>query len=244
MKTIDVRTTQNVTITYELAHVRDRILAFLIDYIIVNAIYWLLAWILIVLTSLTDTLELLVVYLIIIPVFIFYTLATESIFNGQTPGKMAMKIKVIKLDGRQPGFYDYLNRWVLRIVDIWGTIGVVGTILISSSDFAQRLGDITTNTTVVKVSNRSIISLKDILKIETRQNYEPQYRAISNFREEDILLIKQTLERYHKYRNNAHKQAVINLCEVLRIKLEIEQPVIEHIKFLKTLIKDYIVLTR
>ena len=35
MKTIDIRTTQNVTIEYELASLRERLLAFFIDLVIV-----------------------------------------------------------------------------------------------------------------------------------------------------------------------------------------------------------------
>ena len=46
MKTIDVKTTQNVTITYELAEVRDRIFSFLIDLVIMIAGYLILYWIL------------------------------------------------------------------------------------------------------------------------------------------------------------------------------------------------------
>ncbi len=245
MKTIDVRTTQNVTITYELAHVRDRILAFILDQIIIFFVYVLLFWVFTLLTSsMSSEIVQLGIYFIFIPAIMLYTLISEYFMHGQTLGKKALKIKVIKLDGRQPEFYDYMNRWILRIVDIWGSSGVVGTIIISSSDFSQRLGDITSNTTVVRVNNRSTISLNDILKIDTKQNYEPQYPAISNFREEDILLIKQTIERYHLYRNKAHKDAILLLSDTLRQKLEISEPITEHIKFLKTVVKDYIVLTR
>ena len=38
MKTIDIRTTQNVTIEYELATLRERILAFFIDFVIVYVV--------------------------------------------------------------------------------------------------------------------------------------------------------------------------------------------------------------
>ncbi len=244
MKTIDVRTTQNVTITYELAHVRDRILACIIDLIIMATAYFIMVWIFMLFATFNDEFFEHAIYLILLPMITFYTLVSEALMHGQTLGKKSMKIKVIKLDGRQPTFYDYMNRWTFRLVDVWLSLGVVGTILTASSDFSQRLGDITSNTTVVRVNNRSVISLKDILKIDSRQNYEPTYTGISNFREDDILLIKQTIERYNRYRNDAHRKAILTLCENLRLKLGLEEPVKEHIKFLKTLIKDYIVLTR
>ena len=48
MKTIDIRTTQNVTIEYELATLRERILAFFIDFVIVYVTFSILYFTLIV----------------------------------------------------------------------------------------------------------------------------------------------------------------------------------------------------
>jgi len=244
MKTIDVKTTQNVTITYELAEVRDRILAFLIDSLIKAVSILVLWWLYLLFAFEGGDVETYFVYLIIVPISTFYTLFFEILLNGQTPGKKILRIKVIKLDGKQPGFYDYLIRWAFRIIDIALSGGVVGVITVASTEFAQRLGDMSSNSTVVRVSSRMSISLRDILKIDTRQNYVPTYPEISNFREEDILLIKQSIERYNKYRNTAHEHAISMLCENLRQKLGVQDIGADRIKFLKTLIKDYIVLTR
>ncbi len=245
MKTIDVKTTQNVTITYELAEVRDRIFAFLIDLVIMIAGYFILVWILILVADVNnESVAIFIIYTVIAPPVIFYSLWSEVLMNGQTVGKKALRIKVIKLDGRPPRFSDYLSRWIFRLLDIYMCFGVIATILAASSDFAQRLGDIASNTAVVKIGNRNFISLGEILKIDSRQNYAPLYPEISNFREEDILLIKQAVDRYQRYRNEAHKKAILVLVDNLKKKLGVEEEITEHIKFLKTLIKDYIVLTR
>ena len=245
MKTIDVKTTQNVTITYELAEVRDRIFAFLIDLVIMIAGYLILYWILNLLADENDlSAATFFFYTLIILPIMFYSLWSEVLMDGQSVGKKALRIKVIKMDGRPPRFSDYLSRWIFRLLDIYLCFGVIATILSASSDFAQRLGDVASNTAVVKIGNRNFISLNEILKIDSRQNYEPLYPGISNFREEDILLIKQSIDRYQRYRNAAHKKAILVLVENLKKKLGIEEEITEHIKFLKTLIKDYIVLTR
>ncbi len=119
MKTIDIRTTQNVTISYELAEVRDRILAFILDVIVKSVGLLILWWLFISLVSEVDsTTSQYFAYIIIIPLAAFYTLFFEIWLNGQTPGKKLLKIKVIKLDGKQPEFYDYLIRWTFRIIDI------------------------------------------------------------------------------------------------------------------------------
>lgn len=246
MKSIDIKTTQNVVITYELASARDRVLAFLIDMLIKVVVFLLLLWAYSSITSYSsyyNTIEYFY-FIIVLPFTSFYTLAFEIWKNGQTPGKMLLKIKIIKLDGKQPVFYDHLLRWSFRIIDIWSSLGAIAVILTSSSDFTQRLGDMASNCTVVKVSTRTAITLKDIMKIDTIENYTPQYPGIANFREDDILLIKQTIERYNRFRNEAHRNAIVELSANISQKLGLEKMEQDHLKFLKVLIKDYIVLTR
>lgn len=244
MKTIDIKTTQNVTITYELAETRDRVLAFIVDNAIKTLFTYLMAWIFMFLADFEEEAFMYFALIVLTPVQTFYTLFWESIRNGQTPGKMLLKIKVMKLDGGQPSFYDYMIRWTFRIVDIWLSSGIVAMMLVISGEKSQRIGDLTTNSVVVRVSNKIQISLNDILKIDNRQNYEPRYPGIAGFAEDDILLIKQTIERYNRYRNKAHDEAMRDLCERIREKLDIREPIQDNLVFLKTLIRDYIVLTR
>lgn len=244
MKTIDIRTTQNVTISYELAGVQERLLAFILDTIIKAIFVGLCAFIVAMITSGNEDVMFFLFFVVLLPINTFYTLAFEVLMNGQTPGKRMMKIKVIRLNGKQPVFYDHMIRWTFRILDIYFSVGVLASMLIVSTEHAQRLGDMTSNSTVVKINSRSAISLSDILKIDTRQNYVPKYPGIGSFSESDILLIKDTIERFQKYKNTAHREAVLLLSQNLSEKLGITEKHPDKIAFLKTLIKDYIVLTR
>lgn len=244
MKLIDIRTTQNVTISYELAGIRDRILASLLDWLILAVGMSIISLLLtLVLSSFSAVLDI-VLLLVNVLIFFFYTLVMEVMNNGQSVGKLAMRIKVIKLDGQQLTFFDYLLRWAFRIVDIWFTFGTIGSILLTSTDHGQRLGGLVSNSTVVRLNPQLQVSLVDILKINTTDNYEPKYPAIRSFRESDMLLIKQTLDRYRQYKNDAHRDAVSELTTIVTAKLNIEEDIPNQVQFLKTLIKDYIVLTR
>lgn len=244
MRTIDIRTTQNVTITYEIASLRDRILAFVIDLVALIGLAILLGLITLWIATGDDDLAQLFTLLVVSPSLVFYTFILESLNNGKTLGKMAMRLKVVKLDGKQLNNYDYLLRWTFRLIDIWFSLGSLAAILNSSSDNGQRLGGLVSNSTVVRVSPHFRVTLKEILKINTRENYEPVYPDVRQFREDDMLLIKQAIERYAKYKNQAHKEAILELVEVVRERLGISEEPKNKIKFLKTLIKDYIVLTR
>ncbi len=243
MKSIEINTTQNVTINYELAEARDRVLAFIIDAIVKSFGLFMLWWLFILVDNSYEYAEYFS-YVVVLPVVTFYTLFFEVKMNGQTPGKRMLKIKVIKLNGKLPTFYDYFIRWTFRIIDVFLSFGTLGVLMVASSEKAQRLGDVTSGMVVIRVNSRVSIGLKDILRIDSRLNYQPKFEGIQHFREEDILLIKQTIERYQKYRNKAHNDAVKKLVHRLCEKLEIEVPEYDDVTFLKLLIKDYIVLTR
>lgn len=246
LKAIDIRTTQNVTISYELAYLRERILAFILDFIFIGVGILILLFMFNILALFDQDWDgwFFFQYMVMLPIRSFYTLFFESLCHGQTPGKMILRIKVVKLDGKQPQFFDYLMRWTFRLIDVWLSFGILGSLLIVSTDHGQRLGDLVSNCTVVRVQQRLVIGLNDILKIDTRSNYTPQFQEIRHFREDDILIIKQTLERYNQFRNDAHKKAVLELCAVMKDKLKLDELPQNKLEFLKTLIRDYIVLTR
>ncbi len=242
MRTIEITTTQNVSIEYELAAIRERIIAFMIDSIIM----WTSIFILLIVVELATTGDMrrYVFYIVWVPIFFFYTLLSEILANGQSWGKKAMGIKVVKISGTEGGVSDYLIRWTFRMVDIYFSLGSVATLLISSTEKAQRLGDVIANTAVIKVKPKSNLRLKDIIRIRSLQNYVPQYPEIKHMSEAEMLVVKNVIDRAKKYPNTAHREAVNDLVEVLRERLNITEQITEPIAFLRTVINDYIVLTR
>jgi len=69
--------------------------------------------------------------------------------SGQTLGKKIMGIKVVKENGDQPSFMDALIRTILRIID-GIAFYLVGFIVILVSEKKQRLGDMAAGTIVVE----------------------------------------------------------------------------------------------
>ena len=68
--------------------------------------------------------------------------------------------------------------------------------------------------------------------------------SIRQFSEQDMLLIKNVITRYQKYPNDAHRNAIRETVTHMMERLDIDTRPKNHIKFLKTLISDYIVLMR
>lgn len=243
MKSIEIKTTQNVRLEYELASLRERILAFLLDLIFMGVGVALLSFIFFGILRFSGTLEVLG-SIVLGSVFLFYSLAFEFFNNGQSLGKKVMKIQVIKITGDKAMFYDYCGRWIFRILDIYFSLGAIASMLIASSERAQRIGDIVSNTAVIRLQASVHLSLNDILKIQSRDTYQPVYVQAKYLAEEDVILIKNTIDRFKKYGNEAHDQAMFELTERIKSVLEIREPVLDNSRFLQTIVNDYIVLTR
>ena len=243
MKTIEINTAQKVTIQYELASFSNRFLAYFIDVLVMAGV---LTFLFILGQFSIQSWERFQVflYLIIAPIFIFYTLGSEIFMNGQTIGKRSMGLKVVKLNGDAPGTHDYFMRWMFRFVDIFMSLGSVGALLISASPKSQRLGGLLSGTTVIRTTSQRTFTLNDILKISTIDTYEPSYPAIRKFNEKEMLFIKKVLEQERRYPNQAHKDAVKELSKHVAQELNINKIPADRSKFLRTLINDYIVLTR
>ncbi len=84
-------------------------------------------------------------------IWFFYFVLLEGAY-GQTVGKMAVKIKVVKESGSKIDYADAVVRTILRIIDAipYFLPYLLGAILIWTSDTKQRLGDRAAHTVVVK----------------------------------------------------------------------------------------------
>jgi len=73
----------------------------------------------------------------------------EWIWNGQTPGKRLLHLRVIKVDGSPVSWIDVLLRNLSRPVDTLGPMGLIGLLMIFVSRKGQRLGDLMGQTLVI-----------------------------------------------------------------------------------------------
>lgn len=244
MKNVEILTSNNVTIQYELASVMQRILAFILDAFIVTLYSLLASFVVGVIFVYSPQLGEIFYFILIFPVVTFYTLVSEIYFNGQTLGKRIMNIRVIKVTGENPTVNDYFLRWTYRIVDIFLSAGALAAIFISSSDKGQRLGDVSANTTIIKLNPDTKYSIRDILNIGKTGEYKPTYLQVTKLSDEDMLLIKNTITSVSKRPNLANKKFANELVVKSAEVLNIDNIPKNRMKFLKTLLKDYIVLTR
>lgn len=245
MKTIDIITSHNVPIEYEAASVMNRGIASFLDLLVMGVYYLVVIFIVMSFGFSTWDFNMMTVifYVLMLPV-IFYSVLFEYLLKGQTVGKLAMGIRVVKLNGENATLSDYTMRWAFRIIDFWFSAGAIAAIFIATTEKGQRLGDILAQTAIVKNKPEQVYSIKDILNIMDRSKHEPTYLGVSKFTDEDMILIKNAISRVQKYPNEPHKQLVRDLASRAAQELKLPEVPEKKLSFLKTLLQDYIVLTR
>ena len=221
-------TNQNIEIDLELASLGDRIVAFIIDLLIMFVLIISIGGIISRLN-----LEEWMIMLIYIPLM-FYSLAFEYFGNGQTLGKRAMNIKVVKLDGSTPAIGSYLLRWLFRIIDIWlyPIVFAPAVISVIATKNGQRIGDIVAGTTVIKLRQ---VEAAQAFKSVAKDNHTLTFPGVKILSDDQIELIKKAL----KMRKDGYNQdGVTILAQKIKDKLKVESD-LPDVKFLYTIIADY-----
>ncbi len=230
MPQIDINTTQNVLITHPAASIGKRILAQIIDFIII-IFYSIFVSFIVGLLANRNTSVMILLYL---PV-IFYSFLSELFFQGQSLGKMALSIRVVKLDGAQPSVIDYFIRWIFRIIDIpfYGSVAII-TIAINGK--GQRLGDLAAGTTVIDTTRKTNINTSIYRKLP--DDYQLQFSQVEKLDEKDIKIINKVLNHHKKNYSRETTNMLINAKEAIMKKTGIKTTMPPR-QFLQTIIKDY-----
>lgn len=235
MSNLHINTTQNINLFFTTATIGERMLAYLIDLVIQIAYF-----IIVVLILLGDIFKnpdfssSIALLLISLPVM-FYSLVCESTMEGQTFGKKLLKIKVVKIDGYQAGFFDYFVRWIFAIVDI--QMGFIpGVIAMVSTKHTQRLGDLAAGTAVI--SEKSKYNISNTILMEIAEDYQPYFNRnqMILFSDNDIRIIKENFELTNKSKNAVLlKKIAEKIYNVTKLTDKFESDK----KLIETFLKDY-----
>lgn len=165
-ETLSIETPERVPLEFALASIGNRFLAVVIDHFIQFLSIFLIAWFFLAISGTstgsagesilsempkwTVALMVLVLFLVFASYFIFF----EWLWNGQTPGKRLLRLRVIREDGRPLTPWEAIARNLMRIGDaVPGfiiPIYSVGLIVIFLNNRDQRLGDIFAGTVVIR----------------------------------------------------------------------------------------------
>jgi uncharacterized RDD family membrane protein YckC len=162
-RNVSVRTPESVAFYYELAGLGSRFLAVALDTVIQSvialAILLLALWaspgsqilggMLGLSTASIEAVQVAIAIFLIFLVYLGYFVAFETLWNGQTPGKRVIGIRVVRDGGYPIAFMDAVIRNLVRVIE--STFVYVPSIisaLLSSEN--KRLGDLAAGTIVVR----------------------------------------------------------------------------------------------
>jgi len=160
-----VLTPENVLLRFHVAGMGSRFAAAVVDYLIVGFAYLALALGAAAVGAATDALSLpgivpsvLAAILLLLTFLLWwgYFVLFELLWNGQSPGKRLLHIRVARADGLPVGPSTVIVRNLMRIVD---TLLFLGPIVMLVDAQGRRLGDLAAGTLVVRETTGSLAAL-------------------------------------------------------------------------------------
>jgi uncharacterized RDD family membrane protein YckC len=146
--TIHVVTPENIAFEYRLAGPFRRLPAFLLDLCVQAAVLIGLSIVLGLTTGfISEGLTMYLIFIAALIVWWFYGALFETFFNGQTPGKYVLGLRVLTDSGQPINGLQATLRNLLRAADL--VVPLIGLLVTSLNRKYQRLGDLVAGTMVV-----------------------------------------------------------------------------------------------
>lgn len=244
MNSIDHNTSSNVVVRLELASIVSRVFAFIIDCVAYGFCMLILTFLILRLSAseFSDFDFPIPIVMLYIFSFLAYFILSEYFLHGQTLGKYILKIRVIKIDNTPITFESYVIRGLFLLIDYIFSIGSLGLLVSISSSNKQRIGDFIARTIVVNTNKNSLFTLKNIREIETLSTAEIIYKNADNLNNDQAIVIKKILSAKHlEYLDRKTiNETALKISEIIQ-----QEPHTRNsIEFLKTVLHDYVILTR
>ena len=239
MSIITITTPFNIDLEFRIGPFHKRLLAWVIDMLIIVAfIYILLRYVAPEFNIEGHEYREGIYLLLFLPAYTYHIIF-ELLMNGQTPGKKAMRLKVVDKTGRAATISQYFLRWLLRFIDMGITMGAGAVLSIALSKFNQRIGDLAAGTIVIDTASKTGLNQTIYLEVEPKDE-KVMFPEVMRLTDRDINGIRNLLDEKRGNRENeVYKEKVTQrIKEVLSIESALEPD-----DFLRQLLKDYNVIT-
>ncbi|MGN6401279.1 MAG: RDD family protein [Flavisolibacter sp.] len=255
---IKVTTNFNIDLEFEAAPFYKRLLAWLLDTIVL-IIYIIVAARILGSFARSGGEEMTwALFMVLLIPYLTYHLICEILMNGQSIGKRIMRLRVVNENGGQPSIGQYVIRWLIRTSDymvvvillyapeatragdfsfLWKIgipMGLLFTdLILVNSRKQQRLGDLLAHTLLISTTKEQTIA--DTVFLEVADSYKPSFPQVMQLSDRDINSLKGILD-------TARKRHDYNLAEMASEKIKSHLKIdttLSPYDFLETLLKDY-----
>ena len=199
---ISIETPESVTLEADVAGFGSRVLAALIDYLIIFvalSVFYCIA-----LSSIRPSdnggLTAALTILVLFAIFMFYHLLFELAWNGQTPGKRILKLRVVQANGMPVTANGVVIRNLVRLFDMLPALYGIGLTSMFVTRHTQRLGDLAARTIVIH--ERGQVNLAAVREdynvwytLITRNSEIPDYIRVDLLTDQDRRTVVNYLQR-------------------------------------------------
>ena len=246
-RSVTIVTPENITVTYQLAGVASRFLAFAIDFVIQLVLYLAGSWFFRLAASgfqagglsvgdIVSAAGIIFAFLIIFA----YASVFEMLWGGRTPGKRLLGLRVIRDGGYPINLTSSAIRNVLRFLDI-GLLpapplllfGLPGIISIFLSPQYKRLGDWAAGTLVIVETGVSpFITVRSAGDISPQtQELMQQVRNLDRIGADEYKAIRRYTERRVTWEPRVQAALAERLARPILAKMEIDPPIAFQLQY-------------
>jgi len=238
-ETLDIQTPENVAFGYQVAGIGSRFLASLLDTLLILLLQIVVILVFVLVLSAFDLLGETIaawVYAVLGVVgFIFfwgYYIFFEMLWNGQTPGKRWVGLRVIRTDGTPITLSESFIRNLTRLVDFLPAMYGIGIISMFLDKQSRRLGDLAAGTLVVHdrapISIQSLSARRSAIAVQGHKLASLDGLPLERITNDDLALIEDFLLRREQL---THREALANqILNTLHARLGLPLPSISQME--------------
>ncbi len=163
-------------------------------------------------------------------IFWGYYILFEVRWNGQTPGKRAVGIRVLKDGGYPIGLLDSVVRNLLRPVDFLPVFYGIGTAVVFFNSRCKRLGDFAAGTIVVKERRVEMPHSLSSFTVQSQEDMVINGQRLTNIyrlSEAEFDMVRQFMIRRHAIQKDARLALAKKIVRPLVKKLELQLELID-----------------
>lgn len=228
---LTIETPEQISLEFPLAGAGSRFLALAIDTLLQIAGFTILGILALVaaffrigLQSALGTWALAIVLILGFVLYYGYFAAFEALWNGQTPGKRLVRLRVITTSGRPITAYEALLRNLVRIVDQLPVVYTVGLLSVFLTERNQRLGDLAADTVVVHEQPAAAVVASEEIR-ESGRRPPAARRGAAKLTPQELALVETFLSRRDDLPDHQRGSTAAAIAARIRRRLDVRDAV-------------------
>lgn len=232
---LTIETPEQIALEFPLASAGSRFLALAIDtllqiggFALLGVVALVAAILRISLQSVFGTWALAIVIVLGFILYYGYFAVFEALWNGQTPGKRVVRLRVITTSGRPITAYEALLRNLVRIVDQLPVVYTVGLLAVFFTERNQRLGDLAADTVVVHEQPAGAVTAAEALGENGPRQTAPR-RGAAKLTPQELAVVETFLSRRDDLPHRQRVETAAAIAGRIRRRLDVRDTAADEV---------------